>query len=54
MKDDMRCECGHVNPVGTVLCEACGRMLADNQGEKNYWICAMKAVQDGRKLIINQ
>ena len=34
MKDDNRCECGHVNPVGTVLCEACGRTLANQQGEK--------------------
>lgn len=34
MKDDIRCECGHVNPVGTVVCEACGRTLANHQGEK--------------------
>src|SRR3954454_6173582 len=31
--NDVRCECGHINPVGTVLCEACGRMIADNQDE---------------------
>lgn len=27
---DVKCECGHVNPHGTVLCEACGKEL-DNQ-----------------------
>lgn len=34
MNDDIRCECGHMNPVGTVLCEACGRVIADNHGDK--------------------
>jgi cytochrome c biogenesis protein len=24
---DVKCECGHVNPLGTVLCEACGKVL---------------------------
>lgn len=24
---DVKCECGHVNPHGTVLCEACGKIL---------------------------
>jgi cytochrome c biogenesis protein len=24
-----KCECGHQNPVGTVLCEACGKPLGD-------------------------
>jgi cytochrome c biogenesis protein len=24
---DVKCECGHVNPHGTVLCEACGKEL---------------------------
>lgn len=26
---EVKCECGHVNPHGTVLCEACGRALTD-------------------------
>ncbi|RDI41291.1 cytochrome c biogenesis protein ResB [Falsibacillus pallidus] len=26
---DIKCECGHVNPHGTVLCEACGRALTE-------------------------
>ena len=24
---DIKCECGHVNPEGTILCEECGRIL---------------------------
>ncbi|RDW19103.1 cytochrome C biogenesis protein [Oceanobacillus arenosus] len=28
---EIKCECGHVNPVGTVLCEACGRPIEGNQ-----------------------
>ncbi|WP_042346280.1 cytochrome c biogenesis protein ResB [Bacillus massiliigorillae] len=31
---DVKCECGHVNPHGTILCESCGRMLAED-GEDN-------------------
>lgn len=27
--NDVKCVCGHVNPQGTVLCEACGRALTD-------------------------
>src|SRR5699024_6559525 len=29
--DHIKCECGHVNPEGTVLCEACGKPVAKNQ-----------------------
>lgn len=29
-----KCECGHQNPVGTVLCEACGKPL-DDDGNSN-------------------
>ncbi len=25
--DKIKCTCGHVNPIGTILCEACGRAL---------------------------
>ncbi|MGG1675094.1 cytochrome c biogenesis protein ResB [Neobacillus sp. NRS-1170] len=28
---DVKCECGHVNPHGTVLCEACGKVLDENE-----------------------
>ena len=26
---EIKCECGHVNPHGTILCEACGRALTE-------------------------
>lgn len=29
--DRLKCECGHVNPEGTVLCEACGKPVESNQ-----------------------
>lgn len=29
--DKVKCECGHVNPEGTVLCEACGKPIEGNQ-----------------------
>jgi cytochrome c biogenesis protein len=32
--NEIKCECGHVNPIGTVLCEACGKALAE-EAEKN-------------------
>lgn len=31
---DVKCECGHVNPHGTVLCEACGKILVEEENEK--------------------
>ncbi|GAB4073549.1 cytochrome c biogenesis protein ResB [Barrientosiimonas marina] len=29
--NEIKCECGHVNPEGTVLCEACGKPVQENQ-----------------------
>ncbi|MGM8211652.1 cytochrome c biogenesis protein ResB [Virgibacillus sp. W0430] len=29
--EKIKCECGHVNPEGTVLCEACGKPIEENQ-----------------------
>lgn len=29
--NDIKCECGHVNPYGTILCEKCGRLLDETQ-----------------------
>ncbi|WP_330949587.1 cytochrome c biogenesis protein ResB [Virgibacillus sp. MG-45] len=29
--NNIKCECGHVNPEGTVLCEACGKPIEKNQ-----------------------
>ncbi|GHH98140.1 cytochrome c biogenesis protein ResB [Neobacillus kokaensis] len=31
---DVKCECGHVNPHGTVLCEACGKILDEEEKKK--------------------
>ncbi|AZU63194.1 cytochrome c biogenesis protein ResB [Neobacillus mesonae] len=31
---DVKCECGHVNPHGTVLCEACGKILDEEENKK--------------------
>ncbi|ETI70384.1 cytochrome c biogenesis protein ResB [Neobacillus vireti] len=30
---DVKCECGHVNPHGTVLCEACGKILDERENK---------------------
>lgn len=27
--EKVKCTCGHVNPIGTILCEACGRALTE-------------------------
>ncbi|WP_246942302.1 cytochrome c biogenesis protein ResB [Bacillus pinisoli] len=32
--ENVKCECGHVNPHGTVLCESCGKPLEDKEPEK--------------------
>lgn len=29
-----KCECGHQNPVGTVLCEACGKPIIDEETDQ--------------------
>ncbi|WP_085991994.1 cytochrome c biogenesis protein ResB [Oceanobacillus senegalensis] len=28
---EIKCDCGHVNPLGTVLCESCGKPIEGNQ-----------------------
>ncbi|WP_251555441.1 cytochrome c biogenesis protein ResB [Neobacillus muris] len=33
--EQVKCECGHVNPHGTVLCEACGKVLDEREEKKN-------------------
>ncbi|WP_376844866.1 cytochrome c biogenesis protein ResB [Camelliibacillus cellulosilyticus] len=33
MKREIICECGHRNPNGTILCEACGKPLDDDQSK---------------------
>ncbi|MFD2445903.1 cytochrome c biogenesis protein ResB [Bacillus sp. CGMCC 1.16607] len=31
---EVKCECGHVNPHGTVFCEACGKLTAEHEENK--------------------
>ncbi|WP_026584173.1 cytochrome c biogenesis protein ResB [Bacillus sp. J33] len=31
---EVKCECGHVNPHGTVLCESCGKVLEEKEKDK--------------------
>lgn len=33
MFQNTKCECGHQNPVGTVLCESCGKPLIEDKSE---------------------
>ena len=30
----VKCDCGHVNPIGTIFCEACGKPFEDEQDAK--------------------
>ncbi|WNQ09325.1 cytochrome c biogenesis protein ResB [Paenibacillus aurantius] len=32
MFENTKCECGHQNPLGTLLCESCGKPLEDKDG----------------------
>ncbi|MDE3839449.1 cytochrome C biogenesis protein [Bacillus methanolicus] len=32
--NQVKCECGHVNPHGTILCEACGKVLEEQENDK--------------------
>ncbi|RAK22222.1 cytochrome c biogenesis protein [Anoxybacillus vitaminiphilus] len=32
--EKVKCECGHVNPHGTVLCESCGKPIAEDSTKK--------------------
>ncbi len=31
--NDVRCECGHVNRAGAIICEACGKIIGNHQDE---------------------
>ncbi|GGD69481.1 cytochrome c biogenesis protein ResB [Paenibacillus nasutitermitis] len=33
--ENTKCECGHQNPVGTVLCENCGKPLEDKEADSD-------------------
>lgn len=41
MIENSKCECGHNNPVGTILCENCGKPL-DNAQEKETLVQEMR------------
>ncbi|WLD91870.1 cytochrome c biogenesis protein ResB [Alkalihalobacillus sp. AL-G] len=32
--DKIKCECGHLNPYGTTLCESCGKPIGEEQSTK--------------------
>ncbi|TYR82548.1 cytochrome c biogenesis protein [Priestia megaterium] len=32
--EHVKCECGHVNPQGTVLCESCGKPIQEDSGKQ--------------------
>ncbi|PLR99791.1 cytochrome c biogenesis protein ResB [Bacillus sp. T33-2] len=32
--NEVKCECGHVNPHGTILCESCGKVLEEQENGK--------------------
>ncbi|WP_232696278.1 cytochrome c biogenesis protein ResB [Brevibacillus daliensis] len=60
MSDDRKCECGHTNPIGTVLCESCGKPLlmtdaeleeADNFPSMRYEGMARRSKTYSRKLV---
>lgn len=52
--NDVKCVCGHVNPQGTILCEACGRALTEEAKKKTCMICVMRAVPEGLKHTIKR
>ncbi|RBP89544.1 cytochrome c biogenesis protein [Cytobacillus firmus] len=31
---EVKCDCGHVNPIGTILCESCGKVLEEKEKDK--------------------
>ena len=36
--DRVKCDCGHVNPLGTKLCECCGGALESSENIHNQFI----------------
>ncbi|WP_019242078.1 MULTISPECIES: cytochrome c biogenesis protein ResB [Bacillus] len=54
---EVKCECGHVNPHGTILCESCGILLAedkDNQLVDMRYEGTARRSQTYKKTIIDQ
>ncbi|MEH7107390.1 cytochrome c biogenesis protein ResB [Bacillus sp. JJ1764] len=46
---DVKCECGHVNPHGTVLCEACGKVLDEQYDMANRQLLDMRYEGSARR-----
>ena len=32
--DKIKCECGHLNPHGTIICESCGKPLGNENDDQ--------------------
>ena len=50
--DKIKCECGHENPEGTVLCESCGKPIEGNQskdGNENEKLLNMRYEGSARR-----
>ncbi|MEK3885940.1 cytochrome c biogenesis protein ResB [Bacillus sp. FSL K6-3431] len=45
--EEVKCVCGHVNPIGTILCESCGRALTE--GAKNEKLHDMRYEGSARR-----
>ncbi|WP_455661265.1 cytochrome c biogenesis protein ResB [Pradoshia sp.] len=46
---EIKCECGHINPYGTVLCEACGKVLEKETIEEKKKLLDMKYEGSARR-----
>ena len=46
---EIKCECGHSNPYGTVLCEACGKVLERETAEEKQKLLDMKYEGSARR-----
>lgn len=52
--NQVKCECGHVNPHGTVLCEACGKALGELENDKTIVDMRYEEAQGAHKRIIKR
>ncbi|BBP90418.1 hypothetical protein BsIDN1_40360 [Bacillus safensis] len=39
---EVKCECGHINPIGTVLCESCGNPIAAKEKKNSSKLLDMR------------
>ena len=47
--NEVKCECGHVNPHGTILCEACGKILNENENIDDIKLVDMRYEGSARR-----